>query len=362
MTEQLFSTSAPVLKVEGTVKGELARDLLRLEVAEDTAGLRTLRASLAAVSQGGPGADQETLLYLDGTIVDFGKKLEVSLGPPGTERIVFVGRISGMEADLEAGRMPEVLVFAEDDLMQLRMTRRMKTYENVSDADIAQAIAGEHGLSADVAADGPTYDVVQQWNQSDLAFLRERARLVDAELWVRDGTLNFKTRPNRTATSLTLVLGNELLAARTRADLAHQRTEITVSGYDADARDTIEEAAGPDAISAEVSGGRTGPDVLQRAFGDRPSFLLREAPLVAGDARDWARAEMLRRARRFVTVAGTTRGSPDMLVGSHLELQRVGPPFEGDGYYVTRVRHTYDLRAGHRTHFEAERPTLASAA
>jgi phage protein D len=361
MTEPLYASSAPVFKVDGTVRGEMARDLLRLDVAEDTGGLRSLTAHLVGVGAAS-GASEEQLLYMDSSILDFGRRLEVSIGPPGTERIVFSGRVSGLEADMEEGRMPHVMVLAEDDLMKLRMTRRMRTYENVTDADIARAIAAEHGLSADVAADGPTYDVVQQWNQSDLAFLRERARLVQAEIWTENGTLGFKTRANRTSTSLTLVMGNHLIAARSRADLAHQRTAITVSGYDAQARDTIEEEAGSEAVLAEVSGGRNGPDVLRQAFGDRVSFRLRQAPLVARDATDWAKAEMLRRARRFVTVVGTTRGSPDMVVGSRLELQRVGAPFSGGGYYVTRVRHTYDLTSGHRTHFEAERPTLGGAA
>ena len=43
--------------------------------------------------------------------------------------------------------------------------------------------------------DGPRYDVVQQLNQSDLAFLRERARLVQAELWCDGRTLHLKLPP-----------------------------------------------------------------------------------------------------------------------------------------------------------------------
>jgi phage protein D len=184
---------------------------------------------------------------------------------------------------------------------------------------------------------------------------------VQAELWVDDGTLGFKTRANRTGTSLTLVMGNHLLAARTRADLAHQRTTVRVAGYDAKDRDGIESAADADVIKAEVSGGRTGPDVLRQAFGERTSYRLREAPVVDRDATDWAKAEMLGRARGFVTIVGTTRGSPDMVVGSRLELQQIGRPFSGGGYYVTSIRHTYDLRLGHRTHFQAERPTIGGA-
>src|SRR3954454_23345799 len=163
--------------------------------------------------------------------------------------------------------------------MRLRMTHRMRSYTNVSDDDIVQAIASEHGMQAQTDADGPTYDVVQQWNLSDLAFLRERARLIQAEIWFQDETLYFMTRNKRTATELTLVRGNELIEVEVRADLAHQRSKVKFSGYDARQRDRIEEEAGADAINAEISGGRTGPAVLEQAFGERVSFRLRDIPL-----------------------------------------------------------------------------------
>ncbi|MGB7922548.1 MAG: contractile injection system protein, VgrG/Pvc8 family [Pyrinomonadaceae bacterium] len=357
MTEALFTSTAPVFQIEGEDKGELARDLLRLEIDETTAGLKTLSARF--IAQGPvPDEPREAQLYLDGSIIDFGKRLDVSIGAGSCARAVFSGQISGIEASFQEGREPEVLVFAEDKLMNLRMTRRMKTYEQMTDAQIAEAIASEHGLSAQTDADGPTYDVVQQWNMSDLAFLRERARLIQAEIWFQDDALHFKTRDKRTATELTLVQGNHIIELQARADLAHQRTKIKVSGFDASERDKIEEEATEDAILAEVSGGLTGPSILERAFGERVSFRVREVALGGREATAWARAEMLRRARAFVTVAGTTSGSPDMVVGSRLTLERVGQPFNGPGYYVTRVMHTYDLKNGHRTRFAAERPTV----
>jgi phage protein D len=361
MTSALFESAVPVFQVDDAIKGELARDLRRLEVEETTSGLKTLSARLVGH---GPrqGASQEVQLYLDGAILDFGKKLKVALGPEGDQRTVFEGFISALESSFRDGEDPEVVVFAEDRLMRLRMTRRMKTYENVTDADIVQAIASEHGMQAHTDADGPTYDVVQQWNLSDLAFLRERARLLQAEIWFQDDAIYFMTRNKRTATALTLVQGNELIQLDARADLAHQRTSVKLAGYDAAQRDGIEEEAASDAIDAEISGGRTGPAVLEQAFGERISYRVRDVPLADGEARAWARAEMVRRARAFVTVSGVTRGSPDMVVGSALTLQRVGHPFEGAGYYVTWVLQTYDLTNGHRTRFAAERPTVQEGA
>lgn len=360
MTERLLISSAPVFKVDGETKGELARDLLRLEIDEDTAGMKRLTVHFIAQ---GPvsGQESEVLLYLDGRILDFGKPLEVSLGPTDDERTVFKGTVSAINAEFREGREPEVMIAAEDKLMALRMTRRMKTYKQMSDGDIARQIASEHGLSADVSADGPTYDVVQQWNQSDLAFLRERARLIQAEIWVADDALHFQSRDQRSGTELTLVQGNHLLALSARADLAHQRTKIKVSGYDAQQREAITEEAGEDAISAETSGGRNGIGLAQQVFGDLTSYRVRSIAIISDEARSFAEAEMRRRARGFVIVSGITRGSPDMIVGSKLKLERVGAPFEGGDYYVTRVCHSYDLKDGHRTRFEAERPTIQSS-
>ena len=361
MTEALFVSTSPVFKVGGERKGELARDLVHLAIEETTEGLKTCVARFLAVGFRDESSS-ETLLYLDGSVLDFGKELEVSIGPAGTERTIFHGAISALEVRFDEGIAPEVTAFAEDKLMQLRVTRRSKTYLQMSDGDIASAIAAEHGLTPDVEADGPTYDVVQQMNQSDLAFIRERAHLIQAELWCDGDTLGFKTRGNRSGTSVTLVQGNHLLTVECRADLAHQRTKVVVSGYDASQREVIDEEAGAEVVQAESSGGKSGPEVLERAFGERPSQLVRDVPLVNGEATAWAKAEMLRRSRSFVTAVGVTRGTPDLVVGSNLELQRVGDPFEGEGYYVTRVRHTYDLRVGHRTHFEAERPTVSAGA
>lgn len=355
MTDPPLSSSAPVFEIDGEVRGELARDLIRLEVEETTAGLKTFAARFRGIGPK-PGS-AEGQLYLDGKVIDFGKKIAVSVGPGAAARTVFTGYVSGIEASYRTGEVPEVVVFAEDDLMKLRLTRRAKTYENVSDADIAAALAADHGLTARADAAGPTYDAVQQWNQSDLAFLRDRARKVGAEIWCHDGALYFQTRDKRTATALTLIQGGGLKSIQVRADLAHQRSAVTVSGYDAADRDVIDEEAAVDAIDAEVSGGRTGPAVLGSAFAAFPSFRVREAPLSPGEATAWARAEFLRRARGFVTAVGTTGGSADMVVGSRLTLERVGVPFDGPGYYVTKVRHTYD-DGGYRTHFVAERATV----
>jgi phage protein D len=355
-----YVSHAPVFRVDGDLQRELGRDVLHLEVEETTAGLRTCTVRLQNEGPR-PNRRQDAFLYLDGSVVDLGKTLEVSIGPKDRQRTVFKGLVSGIEGEFHEGLPSEVVVFAEDALMKLRMTRRSRTYEQKTDAQIAREVAQANGLACDCDAPGPTYAVVQQWNQSDLAFLRDRARRIQAELWVEDDTLKFKARGSRGATHLTLVQGNHLIHSVIRADLAHQRTRVRVSGYDATARQAIDEEASGDAIQVEAPSGRTGPEVLGNAFGDRADSRVRDAPLTDEEARRWATAEMLRRARGFVRVSGEAEGQPDMTVGSTLELRRVSGGFSGDGWYVTRVCHVYDHHQAHRTHFEAERPFLGTS-
>lgn len=354
MTETLFYNARPVFTLDGQDISDLARDILYLSVSETSDGLKSLEARFTAMGPM-PGRSTESLLYLNGRELDFGKRLQVSIGPRSRQRFVFDGFISALEIQFDEAQEPEVCVFAEDKLMDLRMTRRSRTFEDMSDQQIAEELAGEHGLQTQVNAQGPTYNQIQQCNMSDLAFLRERGRLLQAEVWLDGDTLHFATRDQRQATNLTLIRGTDLIQVRILADLAHQRTKVHIGGFDANSVEAIDESAGEEAISAEAVGGRSGVSILQNTFGQRISKRVMEVPLIAAEASAWAEAEMRRRARQFVTVNAIATGVADLIVGSTLNLEQVGEPFSGDGYYVTKVQQEFTLAYGHRTHFEAQR-------
>lgn len=357
MIDELFYNARPVFNLDGEDIDDLARDIVYLSVNETVDGMKSLEARFTAIGPV-PGRNTESLLYLDGRYLDFGKRLKVAIGAPRQQRFIFDGFISALEIQFAEAREPECCVKAEDKLMDLRMTRRSRTFENMSDQQIAEDIASEHGLRTDMNVQGPQFNQIQQCNMSDLAFLRDRARLLQAELWLTEETLHFSTRDNRQGSSMTLIRGTDLIQVRVSADLAHQRTKVHVVGYDATNAETIDESAGEDAVTAEVQGGRTGVAVLQTAFGERLSKRVMEVPLDGTEASAWAEAEMRRRARRFVTVNAIAIGKPELIVGSLVTLEQVGQPFEGDGYYVTKVQHTFSLAHGHRTLFEAERATI----
>lgn len=353
-----YAGHAPVFTVDSRVEGALARDLLRLDVEEGTLGLRTLVARFVAVGPTSDGSASD-LLYLDGEVVDIGRQVEVALGPPGGERTVFRGTITAIEVAFAEGETPHVALHAEDALMRLRMRERTATYVDVTDANVLDRIASEHGLGSAGDVDGPTHPVLQQWEQSDLAFLRDRAVRLDAELWVdSDDVIHMADREQRDGAEIQLVQGNELIEARARVDVAHQRTEVEVRGWDDVAVAAVSETAGADLIAAEITSGRSGPSVIAEVFPDASLVRSRRDVRTSALARRYAEAELRRRARGFVTVDGVTAGTPDLVPGARLDLRRMGPPFEGDGYRVCHAHHSYDLVHGHRTRFRAERAAV----
>jgi uncharacterized protein len=350
-----FYASRPVISVGGQVRPALGDSLLQsLLIEETTLGLFRCEARFV---NWGPKDDAVDFLFFDRQLLDFGKDFAVELGPPDGSRRVFAGRITGLEGQYPAQRAPELTVLAEDRFQDLRMERRTRAFEDVSDADVVRRVASQHGLTADVDLDGPTYRVLTQVNQSDLAFLRERVAAIDADLWVDGRTLHAQMRARRDAGRVDLAYGVNLREFSVLADLAHQRSSVHVCGWDVAAKQAIDVEAGEGAIAGELSGRRSGSAVLAQALAERHERIATAVPHTQPEARALADARYRTRARRFLRGTGITDGEPAIRAGTRVELAGVGALFDG-GYVVTCVRHTFDLRHAYRTTFEVERPGI----
>jgi uncharacterized protein len=350
--QMAYYASRPTLRVEGQDQTSLSDlQLQSLLVEETTLGLFRCEASFL---NWGPKDNAVGFLFFDRQLFDFGKAISVEFGPPGESGPVFAGRITGIEAAYPGHRAPELVILAEDRFQDLRMERRTRSFENVTDADVIRQIASQQGLTAQADVDGPTYRVLAQVNQSDLAFLRERVTAIDAELWMDNRTLCAQARSRRNTGTVSFTYGQSLLEFTVLADLAHQRSSVAVSGWNVGDKQAIDVEAGESAISAELNGGRSGGSVLARALAERRERIVTATPLSQAEAQKMAEARYRARARRFLRGTGVADGSAKIRVGSRVDFQGLGPFFDGP-YYVTLARHTFTLREGYRTTFEVER-------
>jgi len=339
--------------VGGQEKPQLGGGLLNLLITESTSGLYRCEAKF-----GNWGEVNNTIsfLYFDRRTLDFGKDFEIKLGNDS----IFKGKIMGLEAGFPEGQSPEISVLAEDRFQDLRMTRRTRTFSDVSDGDVINQIANDHGLSPRVDVKGPTYAVLAQINQSDLAFMRDRARAVDAEIWMSGNTLNAKSHNSRGDQSLQMTYGNELREFTVLADLAMQRTSVAVNGWDVSSKAALQYEATDSVISSELNGDTSGVSILQSALGQRKEALAHTVPLNHDEAQYEAEAFFKMSARRFVVGRGVADTKAGLRVGAKVDLQGLGPLFNGK-YYVAEVKHIFDSAKGLRTEFRSERVGIGRA-
>lgn len=345
--------SRPRIAVSGRDSEALTGGLLNLVVCETVQGLYRCEALFG---NWGTKSGATDFLYFDRQTLDFGKTVSVKFG----DDEVFEGKVFGLEAHFPEGKAPEINILVEDQFQDLRMTRRTRTFIDVTDKDVIEQIAREHGLQTDVDLPGPRYKVLAQVNQSDLAFLRERVRTVDGEIWIEGSTLHAQTHVQRNEGTLPLSYGGTLREFSVIADLAGQRTSVAIGGWDVSAKAQIKHEATESIIRGELNGDTSGASILSTAFGDRKESVAHAVPFTSQEAQAEAEAIFRMSARRFIIGRGVVQAESRLRVGTFVELDRLGSLFNGK-YYVSEVRHLFDGIQGLRTQFTAERAGLGQA-
>ena len=343
-----FKAKRPKISIGGTDNPQLSAEMMRMQICENTTGLYRCEANFG--NWGPVNGSSADFLYFDRRTLDFGKDFQIKLESDS----IFQGKIMGLEAAFPEGQSPEITVLAEDRFQDLRMNRRTRTFTDISDADVINQIATDHGLSPSVDLNGPTYKVLAQVNQSDLAFIRERARAVDAEVWMDANTLNAKSHTGRPGDDLKMTYGNQLHEFTVLADLAMQRTSVAVNGWDVSNKSALQYEATDSVISSELNGDTSGVSILQSALVARKEALAHTVPLNHDEAQHEAESFFKMSARRFVVGHGVAETDAKLRVGAKVNLEGLGPLFTGK-YYVAEVKHIFDLAKGLRTEFRAER-------
>jgi uncharacterized protein len=353
------SSAAPSIRRDGQPASAMSASLVAASVAASVEGLTRCELTLGNWGQR-RGALTPGYLWFDPDVLDLGDHLEVTLGTGDRRAQVFSGVVTGLQARYPASSPPEVVVVAHDRFVDLLMTRRTRTFEHVTDAEAMAAVASDHGLTVDVAPSGPVHRTVVQGNSSDLAFLRARARFLDADLWLSGTTIEVRARSAREPLTTTWSSGNGLVSFEVGADLTGQRSAVHVSGYDRQTKETLDARADQTAIADELDGGRSGPERVTEVFGDRVERVVHLVPDAAATAQALADERLRSTARRFVTASAVIEGDARARPGRRASFTGLGPRFGGD-YGIVGVRHAFDVSHGFRSTLDLERVGLGGS-
>jgi uncharacterized protein len=341
--------SRPSIEIDGRRNATLTSSLMSLLIAESADGMA--RCEMTLGNWGGSGS--AGFQHFGRDTLDFGKAIALTLG----DGKLFEGAISAISGIFPDGGTPQIGVCAEDRFQTLRMTRRTRTFADATVADVLRRIASDHGLQAQLDLQGETYKLLAQLNQSDLAFARDLARREDAQIWIEGSQLKAAQRSRRNGASVSLAWAGSLREFTVCADLAHQRTKLTSTGWNVADKRVAQHGADDTALRSELNGAPSGAATLQRAFGNRSDTLAHGMPTIDAEARVLAEASFRHIARRFVVGHGVAETMSTLRVGSKASITGIGPLFEGD-YTVTDTSIRFDSKQGLRTEFWCDRPAI----
>lgn len=339
----------PTLRVDGQVDERLSALLVAMAMDESEGGMSTLTLKL----ENSVGTDGPPELAFDATSrLKLGAELKVGTGDRAAPAEVFRGKVSALELLCETGKMPMLVVLAEDGLASARRHRRSAVYANMSPADVVNRIASGLGLTPNISGLTSPIATWAQINETDLGFLRRLLARFDIDLQVVGTDLQVAPHRELQRSVIDLALDSQLSRVRATADLADQATTVSLAGWDA-----VQGAAVASRITSIDDGGpgrgRSGVDWLQGTFGDRQEHLARPAVGTQAEADAVAQAAFDQRARRFVRVEAVAEGNLALRVGSHVRLSGLSPQFDNT-YFVQRCSHRFDLVQGYRVEFGAE--------
>lgn len=283
------------------------------------------------------------LEWIDDPALAPGKAIEIS-GSASTvdspSRPVFDGEIVGLEPEF-SGATHKLTIRAFDRLHRLTRGRKVRSFQNVTDSDVARRFAAEVGLQADVETTRQVHPYLFQNNQTNLEFLRERAIALGYALYVLGKKLCFKAL-SPTPQVVNLRWGEGLTEFRPRMTTVDQVSAVMVRGWDPRTRKEIVGEVTPGKGMREI-GQRQGGDVVAKEAFNLDARLLVSAPPLYDqiEADQLAKAVAARHAERFIEAEGACGGNPDLIAGVSLKIEALGDTFSGT-YFVTSATHRFD--------------------
>lgn len=288
------------------------------------------------------------LHWIDDPRLAPGKKLKISFKSGGVEATVFDGEIVELEPAFSASTQ-ELTVRAFDRLHRVARGRKARTFQNVTDGDIAKAIASELGLSPKVGPTSVVHPHVFQRNETNLDLLQRRATALGYLVWVEGTTLHFEPPPTPAA-SIALEWGRDLSEFRPRLSTLGQLGAFTVRSWDPDNKQAVVGQATQGESAPKVGEPETGSQMVSSGFNMSPNGLVTHRVARTQSAADEiAKGQANRVSGQFIEAEGTCAGNPKLVAGATVEISAVGQRFGGT-YVLTAATHHYSHDRGYATH------------
>ncbi|MFJ4966477.1 phage baseplate assembly protein V [Streptomyces sp. NPDC088729] len=320
---------------------------------------------------------------LDRTGITFGSRIEVwsQESDARAPALVGAGEVTALEGDY-ADLSVITVVRAYDAGHRLQRSSHVRTFVNMTDADIARRIAQEAGLPIGrIEATRTSHSHLGQLNQSDWEFLSGRCRAIGYEFGIGPDGFYFRPAAHTGGGSpVALQLQQNLRTFRPRVTVAALTPEVEMRVWDPLEARAVSTQARTAGSSAELTGATVGsvlravnghtrppappPPSTDPSLGPAPTadgrILTNSAPAV-GAAIGAAAGEALqgpveRLAGSLAEAQGMAWGDPLLQAGTAVRVTGPPAPFAGT-WTVNAAQHVFDLsEGGYRTRLQLGNP------
>ena len=356
LTQNAVYTAIPTVQIDGQTNDKVTAQLLSVEMREQEGGMSSLEMRLSNFGSFSTGLGN--MVFEDGAVLKLGAAVLIYAGDASSPTEIFRGKITALEGRFSSSGPPDLVVLAEDALQGARMKRRTKNWDSATLSQIASQVAANLGLTPVLDGLDSSIGDQLQFNESDLRFLRRLLARYDADVQIVGTELHAAPRSQAQRNSIEIDLNSQLREVRVLADLSHQVSQITATGWDYSQGQTISVTS--QTTSLGPGSGKPGKDWLAQALASRSEQLGQFSSLNAGEAQALVDAEFAERSRTFVVADGVSEGNPNLRVGTYLQLNGIGPRFSNI-YYTTSTVHHFDTENGYETRFRAECAYLGGA-
>jgi phage protein D len=301
--------------------------------------------------------EEGSTAWTDEPRLALGTAVKISMGYGVDRETLFAGEITSLAPMFSNGGAPTLSVHGFDKRHRLNTIMRQFTYKtDVTDAQIAREICSAKHVNVAIKATETKdkYSSVSQFNQTDLAFLQDRAKRINFELAVdNDGTLHFRPDSSATKSVVSLSLDDDLLEFQPRMTLV-PLTGVQALAWDTQQKKPIKASVNAGSQTSMMGGKESAAQHAEKVFVEATESIVGVPASSQAELDRLASAYFNAAALDFIQASGRVRGRTDVRAGRVIHVENIGTRFSGD-YQVTSATHHYSRHDGYVTEFQARR-------
>ena len=362
-THQDFFAPTFVVKIVGD---DLVRDLflsvasVSVDLKENAAGHFKLTVTNAFDWEhrefvAGKGEERIELLEL----FQFGAEVTIQMGygePAKLPAPIFEGVVSELGTTFGSGGAPQLEISGYDRLFPLTIGKSVRQWRGVPDSKAVEEIANIHGLTPEITATTPDKQVIDQNEETDLAFLEKLAKRNSAIFYTTGSTLYFGPRQQSLDAEIELPWGGGLISFSPEVNLANQIAAVEVFGTSTEEGKQVVGRAEQGAEDGRDAGDESGPERLAQALGQGPVLRVRAAVNTQAEADARAAAILKERAQQFLKGSADCIGLPELHPDMNVRFSGLGKGFSKT-YWIAGTVHDIS-GSGYTTSLTVQEPSI----